>query len=162
MTPKEKHKVAQLLASGVPQKKIAQKLGCSQPNIAQFKKRNSDLVEKEAIRYQKSLPDIITTNQIIIRTAKGLAEHAAYPTVYPNFTIFQEPKDVLKTIELSAKISSNLLKAVGIEASPVQSQTYIQINNKTDGVTAPEVMALLDVANQQADVIDVDLKLEDV
>ena len=137
-----KESVIKQLAVGTPQKEIAKQVELHQSQISRFANREDVrvLIEQEQLKLLDVVPDAVECVIDLVREFKDT------------------PKDKIQQRKLIYKAISDVLKSVGLFATPIQSQTLVNIynDNRTD-VYSPEVLALL---SKTDDVFDIDLGLD--
>jgi len=126
--PVIKESVIKQIAVGVPQKEIAKQVGLDRSQISRFSNRKDikPFIEHEQLRLVEVVPDAVENVKNLVRGMKDI------------------PEGENKRRELSYKATSDVLKSVGLLATPVHSQTLVNIyNNNSDIHFAPEVMEIL-------------------
>ena len=140
-TPEVKKHVVQRLAAGATKTDVAKEVQIDRASISRFSQRDDikALVEAEAIRLTEILPDAI---QAVIDTVKSYRDI---------------PDDEMRRKEFAYKVIRDVLKAVKIFPTPLQSQTFINIQQGDSEACSPEVMELLKFHTEQnVDILDID------
>jgi len=138
---KVKRHVIQRLASGASHTAIGEEIKMDRSAVTRFAHRDDikALVEAEAMRLTEILPDAI---QAVIDTVKSYRDI---------------PDDEMRRKEFAYKVIRDVLKAVKIFPTPLQSQTFINIQQGDSEACSPEVMELLKFHTQQnVDILDID------
>ncbi|MGD0883565.1 MAG: hypothetical protein ABSA46_01595 [Thermodesulfovibrionales bacterium] len=129
--PHIKAKVVKELAVRKTQAAIAAEQGLNQSSVSRFAHREDvkPYIEQEQMKLLDGVDDAVQNILRLVRTMKDV------------------PKKELKRLELHYKASMDLLKAVGIMPTPLQSQTIQNIfNQNVNAVISAECMSLLATA----------------
>jgi predicted transcriptional regulator len=127
--PHIKEQVVKELATGRSQAQIAKEVGISASQVCRFANRENikPFIEKEQMRLLEVVPDAVENVKELVKEMKDI------------------PKSDTKRRELSYKASTDVLKAVGLMPTPIQSQVITNIYNQQNNVfISPVVQALLD------------------
>ena len=146
-TPEVKRRVVQRLASGATKTDVAKEVQIDRASISRFSQRDDikALVEAEAMRLTEILPDAI---QAVIDTVKS------YKDI---------PDDEMRRKEFAYKVIRDVLKAVKIFPTPLQSQTIINIQGGDSEAYTPEVMEILmRHTAEDNDILDIDPEIPGV
>lgn len=142
----EEIKAAQLAATGMTTREIGQELSVSHSTICRAlnKPEIRAIIEKESARLVNCLPDIVDSTQTVIRIGRQLSLHAENPQECGNDTLFKEPNEILKAIELSQKTGSRVAKSLGVEPTHAPSLIFQNIHNDSRQLTIhPAVVAAI-------------------
>ena len=134
--PHIKKDVIRRLAVGESQGSIAKGVGLSQSQISRFARREDikPLIENEQMRLIEKVPDAVDyVKSLIPRNGKSAGMG-------------------IKEKELAYKASHDVLKAVGIMPSPVQSQVIANIYNERP-LISPIILKLLEERDKKFDAI---------
>ena len=125
--PHIKKQVIQRLALGESQMSIAKDVGLDRSQVSRFARREDvkAFIEEEQMKLVEAVPDAVENVKQLVREM-------------PNI-----PKKDIKSRELSYKASHDILKAVGIMPTPVQSQFIVNLNKQTNIYQDPLVKELL-------------------
>ena len=124
-----KKQIAKALVGGESQTAIARTLGVSQSTISRLANREDikPFIEQEQMKLVEVVPDALENIKELVREMKDI------------------PKDKTKRRELSYKASHDVLKAVGLMPTPMQSPLIMNIYNDNRNLTlSPFMRELLD------------------
>jgi len=137
--------VIKQLAIGTSQQEIARQVELNQSQVSRFANRQEVkvLIEQEQLKLLDVVPDAVECVIDLVREFKDT------------------PKDKIQQRKLIYKAISDVLKSVGLFATPMQSQTLVNIyNDQSVNVLAPEVLDILSKHGIERHVIDIDLGLD--
>ena len=125
--PHIKKQVIQRLALGESQMSIAKDVGLDRSQVSRFARREDvkALIKEQGLKLAEAVPDAVENVKQLVREMSNI------------------PKKDIKRRELSYKASHDVLKAVGIMPSPVQSQFIVNLNQQTNIYQTPMMQEIL-------------------
>lgn len=172
--------MAKLRANGGTVRDIAAQVGASKSSVSRAlqTKQAKEIIERESQRLIESLPDITASSIRQIKTANRIhlaiageqdqeGEDINLPRVFETTKLDKEGNAVnvtdlaaaIKYAEVAGKRETDILKAVGILSSPVQSLTVQQIynDNRQANLTPDVLRALSGLKQKQVDYEDAEI-----
>ena len=147
-SPQIKETAIKRLAVGESQANIAQWVGVHQSQVSRFANREDvrTFIEQEQMKLIEAVPDAVENVKKLVREMKNI------------------PKKEIKRTELGYKASHDVLKAVGLMPTPVQSQVITTIYNDNRNQTLlPLIQEILRKYLEPADeTLDAEFKEENV